>query len=415
MNFLVRYSPVFVVSAAVVLIQPQAILALSAEQVNNIAKKVSVRIDGKNTGSGVIIAREGDTYIAITNWHVVDRTGQYQIQTYDGQSHSISYDRVRKLTGADLAVVYFTSGKEYPIAARGDSDRLIEGQRIYYAGYPGSMRVGSRTYRFYSENIIGFLLDSDIQDGYELIYSGEAIPGMSGSPILDEQGRLIAIYGRADIDNVTGSPSLYGILINTAEKLANRAGIKFNTSVATSSPPSRPTPTPTPTPQLPHNWDSSRLNNRQFFTGSLKLEEYLSTQDRRNVRGAIYYFTIDLPENAGAPLQKIVFQQTDGDEFLLQRYREEKAIAFEGTRENRGKPISLSKDSIIVDRDNRTVTIMFSPPISPGKKITIGLRPIATPRVEGVFILRVTVFPPAGDRYKRILGAARLHFYGGVD
>ena len=248
MNFLVRYSPVFVVSAAVVLIQPQAILALSAEQVNNIAKKVSVRIDGKNTGSGVIIAREGDTYIAITNWHVVNKSGQYQIQTYDGQSHSISYDRVRKLTGADLAVVYFTSGKEYPIAARGNSDRLIEGQRIYYAGYPGSMRVGSRTYRFYSENIIGFLLDSDIQDGYELIYSGEAIPGMSGSPILDEQGRLIAIYGRADIDNITSSPSLYGIPINTAEKLAIKAGIKFNTSVATSSPPSRATTTPKPNP-----------------------------------------------------------------------------------------------------------------------------------------------------------------------
>ncbi len=404
MNFFDRLSPILI-GATIAISQPQLVLAQNAQQVNVVAKKIAVLIDGAKIGSGVIIARQGNTYAVLTNWHVVDKSGEYKIQTHDGQSHSVNYTQIKRLIGADLAVVYFNSSNQYSLAQKANSDQLIEGQRVYLAGYPGS---GSRSYRFYSENIIGFLLGADIQDGYEIIYSGEAIPGMSGSPILDEKGQLIGIYGRVELDRVTGSPSLYGISINTAQKLANRAGIELDVSVATLS--SRRS---TPIPVASRNSSSVSSTSSQYFTAPLKLEAYATTQDGRAVLQPIYYFTINLPENAGAPLQKLQFKQTAGEEFLFKRYLEGKTIAFEGTREDRGAKISLGVDAVIVDRENETITITFEPPISPGKKITIGLRPRSTPQMEGIFSLRLRAFPPGGERSTNV-GHARLHFYGPI-
>ena len=207
---------------------------LNSQQISIRAKEFTVRIDGENSGSGVIVARSGNTYTVLTNWHVVDEPGKYSIKTADGKSHSISSSK--EVRGADLAVAYFTSNKQYPVAQRGNSDKLVEGQTVYIAGYSASQKLArERIYRFYSENLIGFLSPSDVKNGYELIYSGEPQPGMSGSPILDSNSRLIGIYGLTDVDIRTSSPTLFGIPINTAEKLATRARIDLGSSVAASS------------------------------------------------------------------------------------------------------------------------------------------------------------------------------------
>jgi len=95
---------------------------------------------------------------------------------------------------------------KYPLVKQGNSNTLIEGQKIHIAGYPGSQQVASnRTCRFMSESIVGFLAAADVQQGYELIYSGEAIPGLSGSPIVNEETQLVDIYGLTDIDFTTGA------------------------------------------------------------------------------------------------------------------------------------------------------------------------------------------------------------------
>lgn len=220
---------------AMVVVQAQIPTSLASVAINQKVKEVVVRIDGVDNGSGVIINRQGDTYVVLTNWHVVRKSGEYTIQTSDGQSHSVDYRQVKRLLDVDLALIYFRSNKKYSIAQRGNSDKLQEGQTIYIGGYPGSQNVAKeRGYRFYTENLIGFLPYSNITEGYELIYSGEAQPGMSGSPIIDENGNLIGIYGLVDINNI-GSSTLFGIPINTAVKLLQREGIDLDSSVATSS------------------------------------------------------------------------------------------------------------------------------------------------------------------------------------
>ena len=202
-------------------------VALPSATVNQMVKQSTVRIDGVANGSGVIFAKNYAGYVVLTNQHVVEASGDYQVTTTDGRSYAVT--DIQELQGSDLALVYFNSDRQYTIVARGDSDTLIEGQTLHIAGYPGSQNVASnRTYRFMSESLIGFLAPADVKDGYELIYSGAAIPGMSGSPIVNEEGQLVGVYGLTDIDINTGASYLYGIPLDTALKIATRSGIELS-------------------------------------------------------------------------------------------------------------------------------------------------------------------------------------------
>ena len=384
---------------AIVVIVPQIGLSLSPVEVNRKVKEIAVRINGTSSGSGAIISRQGDTYIVLTNWHVVEEPDQYTIQTFDGQSHSVI--EKRQLIGADLAIVYFSSGARYSIAQRGDSRYLIEGQNVYFAGYPAL--VGSPTYRFYAGNLIGFLSPPN-QDGYELIYSGEAISGMSGSPIFDDNGVLIGIYGQTELEPRTGSPSLYGIPIDTAEKLSRRIGIDLVESGAVAPQPTLKAETESKSSaNLPLS--SSEFSQPVSFVGIPRLIDSTTTQKTIKIQST-YYFTITVPENAKVTLKKIQFTQTSGSEFLGKNIR--RTTGFEGTRKNQGQeiPVSLVENN----QDTRTIIVSLEQAIPPGKTITIALR-TKTPKISGVYQLRVTGFPDGENVRDASLGFARFHFY----
>ena len=204
--------------------------ALSPEQINLRAKQITVRIDGNSTGSGVIINQSDNTYKVLTNWHVVKNPGQYTVQTIDGRQHTVNYANIQQLSGLDLAIVTFSSNKNYQVADIGNSAQLIEGQNIYFAGYPGELRQeDNRYYRFFSANLVGILPQST-KNGYALVYNGEAFPGMSGGPVLNKDALLIGIHGEANIHALTGAISNYAIPIdNYKQAIANN---KPNNSVA---------------------------------------------------------------------------------------------------------------------------------------------------------------------------------------
>ncbi|MGV2831199.1 GUN4 domain-containing protein [Myxosarcina sp. GI1(2024)] len=187
--------------------------ALAPEQINLRAKQITVRIDGANLGSGVIIEESNNVYIVLTNWHVMQYPGQYTVQTIDGRQHQVNPTSIRQIKGLDLAIVKFDSEQNYQVAEVGDSSNLVEGQSIYFSGYPGELREeDSRYYRFFAANLVGILPNSTA-NGYSLIYNGEAFPGMSGGPVLDRYGNLIGIHGEANINAVTGGTSNYAIPI----------------------------------------------------------------------------------------------------------------------------------------------------------------------------------------------------------
>lgn len=122
--------------------------------------------------------------------------------------------------------------------------------------------------------------------------------------------------------------------------------------------------------------------------------------------GATYYFTINVPANAGEPLQRVTIAQRDGSDNI--RFKLDDSRAFEGTRDRRGEKLTLGE----VIRDRETVTVNFNPPVTPGKTITIGLRPVRNPLFSGVYLFGVTAFPPGEKAHGQFLGFGRFHFYG---
>lgn len=126
---------------------------------------------------------------------------------------------------------------------------------------------------------------------------------------------------------------------------------------------------------------------------------------------ATYYFTLELPENAGEPLQKVTIAQTEGLERL--RFNPEKTVVFEGNPREKGEEITQFAAEF--DRENRMVSIRFDPPLPPGKIVTIGLKSTRNPLGGGIYLFGVTVFPAGEEVQEQFLGFGRLHFYDDRD
>ncbi|RAM49423.1 MAG: hypothetical protein C6Y22_22410 [Hapalosiphonaceae cyanobacterium JJU2] len=187
--------------------------ALTSSEIVSIAQQITVSIDGANNGSGVIIERQGESYTVLTNWHVVQTKGSYTVQTVDGKKYNIT--QVKQLPGVDLALVQFKSGQNYQLAEKGDSDTVAGGKTVYVAGYPAAIPgIPGREFQSLTAQISGRV--SKPQDGYALLYTVEAFPGMSGGPILNEEGKLVGIHGLAGtVIGPGGGTATFGIPLNT--------------------------------------------------------------------------------------------------------------------------------------------------------------------------------------------------------
>jgi hypothetical protein len=223
------------------IVQYQPVSALTPVQVNDIAKEITVMIGGLDgKGSGVIVAKNGNTYTVLTANHVIKEAGVYDVITYDGQKYRIQESQT--LGKLDLALVRFTSSKNYPLAKIADSRTVKEGSTVYYAGFPAETTNQPRNYRFIRADITG---RSQNQEGYELSYNGSALPGMSGGPVLNEEGLLIAIHGKAETQSIiiqgVQRTEIVGVQGIPTEKFTNLiSNIQDNTQANT--PPNNPSP-----------------------------------------------------------------------------------------------------------------------------------------------------------------------------
>jgi S1-C subfamily serine protease len=143
---------IFGIAPTLTVLQTHSIVAQSASQPNvsvaSIARQVTVQIvqtEGLNTGSGVVIAHQGQTYHVLTANHVVATQGEYDIVTPDGKKHRAHEKLVRKLPRVDLALVQFTSSQTYQVAMMGRSHQLSTGTPAYVAGFPLKVLGTSQT------------------------------------------------------------------------------------------------------------------------------------------------------------------------------------------------------------------------------------------------------------------------------
>jgi tetratricopeptide (TPR) repeat protein len=178
----------------------------SATVVGKIAKEISVYIettDAKNAGSGIILHRQGDLYTVLTVAHVVRRGKSFQFTTPDGQVHQSIENSVRQASDSlDLATVQFRvqfrSKKSYSVAKLGSSQSLSAGMEIYVAGFPAQTTTISSGVLNFTKGAITANANKANSQGYSLIYNNATLPGMSGGPVLNERGEVVAVHGQGD-------------------------------------------------------------------------------------------------------------------------------------------------------------------------------------------------------------------------
>jgi serine protease Do len=166
-------------------------------------KSTTVRVIKANSaGSGVIIDHQENVYSVLTNWHVVSsnvKSSKAMILTVDDEQHQLA-EAPRQIGNADLALLKFYSEAEYPVAQVQPIMPKI-GDQVYAAGFPliinqaNSLNWGNEAFRL-THGQISIIPDKSMPQGYQLGYSNNTEIGMSGSPIFDEDGALIAIHGR---------------------------------------------------------------------------------------------------------------------------------------------------------------------------------------------------------------------------
>ena len=224
------------------------------------AKQITVRIDSSSgaNGSGIIVAKEGNTYVVLTAEHVIcekdketnDCIGHtYEIVDPYGNKYPIDTSTINRQEGVDLAVVRFTSTENYPIAQLANYP-LKSNDAVFVAGYPKLSNNTPAKWQFsigyglerelglQNVNDNSLTLDKDnsgligsqgsLSGGYELVYSSITYGGMSGGAVLDKEGRVIGIHGIAEGETALDSQDSNS---KKQVQLGNSLGIPINTFI----------------------------------------------------------------------------------------------------------------------------------------------------------------------------------------
>ncbi len=94
--------------------EPELLNAATAKQ---LAAKITVQIKiGESGGSGVLIGKRGNTYLVLTNAHVVIAETAIAIKTPDGQSYNAQRVKNTQVGKFDLALLEFSSTRSYQLA-----------------------------------------------------------------------------------------------------------------------------------------------------------------------------------------------------------------------------------------------------------------------------------------------------------
>jgi S1-C subfamily serine protease len=232
-------------------------MAKSPKEVAKIAIPTTVQIIDSLTGggSGVIIAKNGNTYTVLTANHVVKNVNsEYTIRTSKGKDYPVTaVESLQKSSSdPDLAIAKFQTSDEYPVAPISNSDGAEVGSGIYVSGYPLAVQAGAEREYEFSAGSISSRRQNEAQ-GYTMRYTAVTRRGMSGGPVFDTSGRVVGIHGQGESFSTVQSESGVGgqeelktgfnaaIPINTFKSLMAQIGmsqsdLKVDNSAASDEP-----------------------------------------------------------------------------------------------------------------------------------------------------------------------------------
>jgi len=164
----------------------------SPQKLQTLAKQITVRVIGENNGgSGTIFAKKGNSYLVVTNSHVLLGVNKVQIKTPDNQIYSAQILPNTNFSKLDLAVLQFTSNQNYCLPKEIASFDINTDTPIIAAGYSSSK--GEMLFR--TGKVQQIISQPSLKAGYEIGYTSDIEQGMSGGAIISSQGYLLGING----------------------------------------------------------------------------------------------------------------------------------------------------------------------------------------------------------------------------
>ena len=169
---------------------------LSPEQLQELASLITVKVvSGDNRGSGTLIRKQGEggnqVYTVLTNDHVLGGETTSSVETPDGQTHQAVVKTDEQFAGKDAVLLTFRSSDNYQVATQTGTSPTVN-DRVLAAGFP----FDENELRF-ATGTVELFLNPALKNGYQIGYSSEIQQGMSGGPVLNGQGELVAINGLA--------------------------------------------------------------------------------------------------------------------------------------------------------------------------------------------------------------------------
>ena len=205
--------------------------SLSPEQIASRLKPSIVKLFYRNQpghGTGFFVPGEKGFCTVLTAAHVVKKEGKNALQTNDGKVWDVAKVEIFP-SGIDLALVSFKPEKRkcnYSPLKIGNSDALKQGSSIYISGFP--IRDGHLVSQF----VLGTVSRLDkLAQGYGVSYQALTVAGMSGAPVLDVKGEVVAIHGMSDVEVVKTFASLQASLSESERSVYQDAVERVETSV----------------------------------------------------------------------------------------------------------------------------------------------------------------------------------------
>ncbi|NES01548.1 MAG: hypothetical protein F6K22_01050 [Okeania sp. SIO2F4] len=201
---------------------------LSSEKIASRLEPSIVKLFYKNQpghGTGFFVSGEAGVCTVLTAAHVVKKEGERLLQTRDEKVWQVAKIEIFP-SDIDLALVTFQAvGRNcnYPALKIGNSESLKKGSSIYISGFP--IRGGKLVSQFVEGKVSG--LDK-LARGYGVSYDALSVGGMSGSPVVDVKGEVVAVHGMSDVEVVQNFASYQASLSEEQRQTYQQAVERVN-------------------------------------------------------------------------------------------------------------------------------------------------------------------------------------------
>nr|WP_319422727.1 tetratricopeptide repeat-containing serine protease family protein [Pleurocapsa sp. FMAR1] len=170
----------------------QAAEKVSTESIRQTASAITVKVTaGSSSGSGILVAKSGQTYTVVTNAHVTSRNDRYQIKTVDGKIHQATLKKNEQSDNQnDLALLQFPATEQYTLATLGNTQLVTPNQSVFASGFTDASE--QLTFKL---GKIEQISPKPLMGGYQIGFTNYTKQGMSGGALLNDEGEVIGILG----------------------------------------------------------------------------------------------------------------------------------------------------------------------------------------------------------------------------